>query len=201
MPTSSSRWAAIPPRIIPAVSSGSSRRRRPAAPSSSPSTRASRARRPSPTSTPRSAPGSDIAFLLGIIRYAIETKRFHEEYVKLHTNAPYLISEKYGFDEGLFSGFDEAAGTYDKTTWAYEADPKTKAYARRPDARESALRLPAPEEARRPLHAGDGRADLRNAEGHVPEGLRDRDLDGQRRAGAARSPTPSAGRSTRRASR
>ena len=31
--------------------------------------------------------GSDSAFLLGIIRYAIETKRFHEDYVKLHTNA------------------------------------------------------------------------------------------------------------------
>ena len=51
--------------------------------------------------------GSDIAYLLGIIRYALETKRFHEEYVKLFTNAPYLISEKYGFDDGLFSGFDE----------------------------------------------------------------------------------------------
>ena len=55
--------------------------------------------------------------------------------------------------------------TYDKTAWAYEADPKTKAYARRSDAPGSALRLPAPEEARRPLHAGDGRADLRHAEG------------------------------------
>ena len=36
----------------------------------------------------RSAPGTDIAFLLGIIRYAHrDSKRFHEEYVKLHTNA------------------------------------------------------------------------------------------------------------------
>ena len=33
------------------------------------------------------------------------------------------------------------------------------------------------------LHAGDGRADLRHAEGDVPEGGRDRDLDRQRRAG------------------
>jgi len=73
--------------------------------------------------------GSDIAFLLGIIRYAIEKNRFHEEYVKLFTNGPYLIGEKFGFDDGLFTGFDEASGTYDKTSWDYEADPKTKAYA------------------------------------------------------------------------
>jgi formate dehydrogenase major subunit len=72
--------------------------------------------------------GTDVAFLLGIIRYAIETGRFHEEYVKLFTNATYLISEKFGFDDGLFTGFDEAAGTYDKTKWAYEPDPKTTAY-------------------------------------------------------------------------
>ncbi len=52
-----------------------------------------------------------------------------------------------------------------------------------PDAPEPALRLPAPEGARGPLHARDGRADLRDAEGQVPEGLRDRDFDRQRRTG------------------
>src|SRR5580765_7805204 len=76
--------------------------------------------------------GSDIAFLLGIIRYAIDTKRFHEDYVKIHTNAPYIIGEKYGFDDGLFTGFDQGSGTYDKTAWAYEADPKTKSYSTDP---------------------------------------------------------------------
>src|SRR5512140_3286297 len=72
--------------------------------------------------------GTDIAFLLGIIRYALETKRYHEEYVKLFTNGPYIISEKYGFSEGLFTGFDEGKGEYDKTNWAYEPDPKSNAY-------------------------------------------------------------------------
>src|SRR6202142_2355652 len=38
--------------------------------------------------------GTDIAYLLGIIRYAIDKNRYHEDYVKLHTNAPYLIGEK-----------------------------------------------------------------------------------------------------------
>src|SRR4051812_1841182 len=73
-------------------------------------------------------PGTDIAFLNGIMRYAITTGRFHEEYVKIHTNGPYVINEKYDFKDGLFSGFDGAKGEYDKTAWQYEADPKTKAY-------------------------------------------------------------------------
>jgi formate dehydrogenase major subunit len=73
-------------------------------------------------------PGTDIAFLLGLIRYTIENRRFHEEYVKIHTNAPYVIGEKYGFADGLFSGFDEAKGEYARETWAYEPDPKTKGY-------------------------------------------------------------------------
>jgi formate dehydrogenase major subunit len=73
--------------------------------------------------------GSDIAYLLGIIRYAIETKRFHEDYVKIHTNAPYIIGEKFGFQDGLFSGFDEAKGSYDKTEWGYEPDKTSKTYS------------------------------------------------------------------------
>jgi len=72
--------------------------------------------------------GTDIAFLLGIIRYAIEKKRFHEDYVKIHTNAPFVVNEKFSFDDGLFSGFDPAKAEYAKETWAYEADPKTKGY-------------------------------------------------------------------------
>jgi len=73
-------------------------------------------------------PGSDIAFLNGLMRHALNTGRFHEEYVKLHTNAPFIVSEKYQFTEGLFSGFDESKGEYDKSAWAYEPDPKTTGY-------------------------------------------------------------------------
>jgi formate dehydrogenase major subunit len=72
--------------------------------------------------------GTDIAYLLGIVRYALETKRFHEDYVKLHTNAPYVVGEKFGFTDGLFTGFEGDKGSYDKTAWAYEADPKTNGY-------------------------------------------------------------------------
>jgi len=72
--------------------------------------------------------GTDIAYLLGIIRYALANSRFHVDYVKLHTNASFIIGEKFAFDEGLFSGFDEGKGNYAKESWAYEADPKTGAY-------------------------------------------------------------------------
>ena len=72
--------------------------------------------------------GTDIAFLLGLIRYAIENKRYHEDYVKLHTNASYVIGEKFGFSDGLFTGFDQAKGEYDKKAWGYRADDKSQAY-------------------------------------------------------------------------
>lgn len=77
-------------------------------------------------------PGSDIAFLLGIIRYAITNKRYHEDYVKLHTNASYIISDKYSFSDGIFSGFDEAKREYARDSWAYAADETTQAYATDP---------------------------------------------------------------------
>ena len=72
--------------------------------------------------------GTDIAFLYGIIRYALTKNRFHQDYVKLHTNGPFIVSEKYGFNDGLFAGFEESKGEYDKSTWAYEPDPKTNGY-------------------------------------------------------------------------
>src|SRR5712692_3439672 len=72
--------------------------------------------------------GTDIAYLYGIIRYALEKKRFHEDYVKIHTNAPYIVSEKFAFKDGLFSGFDDAKKEYAKDSWAYEADETTKGY-------------------------------------------------------------------------
>jgi formate dehydrogenase major subunit len=72
--------------------------------------------------------GTDIAYLLGLIRYAINTGRFHSDYVKIHTNAPYIVNDKYAFNDGLFSGFDSAKHQYVKDSWAYEADPKTKGY-------------------------------------------------------------------------
>jgi formate dehydrogenase major subunit len=72
--------------------------------------------------------GTDIAFLLGMIRYAIEKKRYHDDYVKLHTNASYIVKDSYGFQDGLFTGFDAGKGEYAKAAWAYQADDRTRGY-------------------------------------------------------------------------
>ena len=70
--------------------------------------------------------GTDIAFLGGLINYALSKGRVHEEYVRLFTNAPFLVKEGYSFNEqdGLFSGWDAAKKTYDKSTWNYDLDAK-----------------------------------------------------------------------------
>ena len=65
-------------------------------------------------------PGSDIAVLGGLIRYALEKDLYHRDYVVAHTNASFIVREDFGFQDGLFTGYDEAAGGYDKTTWDYE---------------------------------------------------------------------------------
>ena len=65
--------------------------------------------------------GTDIAFLGGLIRYAIENNRIAKDYLVNYTNAAFIVKEGFKLPEdGLYSGFDSAAGTYDKTTWNYE---------------------------------------------------------------------------------
>src|SRR5579862_4178072 len=66
--------------------------------------------------------GSDIAFLGGLIRYAIENNRIAKDYLINYTNAAFIVKEGFKLPEdGLYSGFDAASGTYaDKSTWTYE---------------------------------------------------------------------------------
>ncbi len=66
--------------------------------------------------------GSDIAFLGGLIHHILSRDLHHEDYVKLHTNAPFLVKEGFSFSEGLFSGWDEAKRGYDKSSWQYQLD-------------------------------------------------------------------------------
>ena len=68
--------------------------------------------------------GSDIAFLGGLINYLLSNDKIQHEYVKNYTNAPFLIGDGYGFDDGLFTGYDETKRTYDATKWAYQLDDK-----------------------------------------------------------------------------
>ena len=66
--------------------------------------------------------GSDIAFLGGVINYALQHDRVAKEYLVNYTNASLIIKEGFKLpDDGLFSGWDAETGTYDKATWNYEA--------------------------------------------------------------------------------
>src|SRR5215469_2118568 len=65
--------------------------------------------------------GSDIAFLGGLIKYAIDNNRIAKDYLVNYTNAAFVIKEGFKLpDDGLYSGFDPTKQTYDKTTWNYE---------------------------------------------------------------------------------
>lgn len=66
--------------------------------------------------------GTDIAFLGGLIHYALSTGKFQKEYVRQHTNASFLVKEGFGFEDGHFSGWDEDKNSYHRDTWQYEVD-------------------------------------------------------------------------------
>src|ERR1044072_1411228 len=64
--------------------------------------------------------GTDIAFLGGVINYAIQNNRIAKDYLINYTNAAFIVKEGFKLPEdGLFSGFD--GKTYDKESWNYEA--------------------------------------------------------------------------------
>ena len=64
--------------------------------------------------------GSDIAFLGGVINYLLSNNKIQTEYVRHYTNAPFIVGEAYSFNEGIFSGYDEAKRSYDPSSWTYE---------------------------------------------------------------------------------
>src|SRR3954467_1046152 len=66
--------------------------------------------------------GSDIAFLGGLINYAIAQNRVAHDYLVDYTNASFIVRDGFKLPEdGLYSGFDPSKQTYDKSTWNYEA--------------------------------------------------------------------------------
>ena len=63
--------------------------------------------------------GTDIAFLGGLINYAIQNNRLAKDYLINYTNAAFIVKDGFKLPEdGLFSGFD--GKTYNKETWNYE---------------------------------------------------------------------------------
>ena len=66
--------------------------------------------------------GTDIPFMGGMIKYILDNDLIQKEYVVEYTNASFIIGEKFEFKDGLFSGYDPATRTYDKSMWAFEMD-------------------------------------------------------------------------------
>ena len=67
-------------------------------------------------------PGTDIAFMGGLIHYVLSNKKYFKEYVDAYTNAAHLVGEKYAFNDGLFSGWNADKRAYDRSQWAFELD-------------------------------------------------------------------------------
>ena len=69
--------------------------------------------------------GTDIAFLGGLVNYAIQNNRIAKDYLINYTNAAFVVKDGFKLPEdGLFSGFDSAGATYDKATWNYDEGGK-----------------------------------------------------------------------------
>ncbi len=66
--------------------------------------------------------GTDIPFLGGMIKYILDNKLYHEEYVLNYTNAAFIVGDAFGFSDGLFVGYDEKKRSYDKSKWAFALD-------------------------------------------------------------------------------
>jgi len=67
--------------------------------------------------------GTDIAFLGGMINYAIRNNRINWDYIRDYSDAAYLVNPDFrgAADlDGVFSGLK--GSTYDKSTWSYQTD-------------------------------------------------------------------------------
>src|SRR3954454_18622188 len=67
-------------------------------------------------------PGSDIAFLGGVIHHILSTGAEFREYVQHFTNAPVILKDEFRDTEelnGFFSGWDAENNVYKVDSWGY----------------------------------------------------------------------------------
>ncbi|SDX31320.1 formate dehydrogenase major subunit [Thiocapsa roseopersicina] len=64
--------------------------------------------------------GSDIAFLGGLINYLLSHDKIHHEYVRNYTDFSFLVKADFGFEDGIFTGYDAETRKYDKSSWGYQ---------------------------------------------------------------------------------
>ncbi len=74
----------------------------------------------------RVRPGGDIGYLGAVINYILQNKLYDEQYVRLHTSAAFMINDEFGFEDGVFAGYDPTNFKYDMGKWSYVLDPETK---------------------------------------------------------------------------
>ncbi len=89
-------------------------------------------------------PGTDIAFLGGIINYVLQHERWFKEYVLEYTNASSIINDDFKDTEdldGLFAGWQPGSADYDFNAWMYK-DPQDE-----------------PPQERKERHTGEGDAE------------------------------------------
>ena len=70
-------------------------------------------------------PGTDIAFIGGLINYVLTGERYFAEFVDAYTNADHIVAEGIELPDeldGLFSGWMSDEGRYDTATWQFERD-------------------------------------------------------------------------------
>jgi formate dehydrogenase major subunit len=69
--------------------------------------------------------GTNTVYFGGLIRYAIENKKYFHDYVVSYTNAPFLVDPNFKTPtdlNGLFTGYDPGKRSYDQTTWKFQLD-------------------------------------------------------------------------------
>jgi formate dehydrogenase major subunit len=57
-----------------------------------------------------------------MIKYIIENEKYFKPYVAEYTNAAFILSDDYAFNDGLFSGYDPATHSYNKKSWSFKRD-------------------------------------------------------------------------------
>jgi formate dehydrogenase major subunit len=76
--------------------------------------------------------GTDIAFLGGVINYAIQNNRIAKDYIVNWTNAAFVVENDFKLPadtDGVFSGFNAEKNSYDRATWNYAGAAGAKAAA------------------------------------------------------------------------
>ncbi len=74
----------------------------------------------------RLRPGTDIAFMGGMINYILQNNLYNKDYVLAYTNAATVVVPEYKFENGLFSGYNPETRKYNQDSWKYQKDASDK---------------------------------------------------------------------------